>query len=624
MVLILVMVSANWGELLAQSDGEYGTLMNLSYGTGARAMGLGRAYVAVADDPTAVFWNPAGLELVPRATFTLFHNQLFEGTLYDFMGFAYPTLTYGTIGAGFTRLGTGDIPITTKNNVRLGEMNYEEDELYISYGKKLPYNLYGGFTFKFRRQQFSFINQNASGLGLDLGAMYRPNWEGKLLEGLGFGISYRNLISPDLKPGSKVENEPYILTFGLVKGLQMGESGKVNLVMDYQQSEFVSALHTGTEYVFRDMGTVRLGFDNSSLAVGAGINYSFMHIDYSFGSNISSGDFPPTHRFSITFEIGKSRRELIRIAEEERRKRERELVERTKEQERQSFIAEHMKKGKQYLEAEKYFDAYVEFQQVISQDPFNKTANALLDSANNQIQEDIERRQQLAIEEAVDKELAEENRKFVKLHFEKGQLFLQKNQFTDALTEFNLALERVPDDPTIREAIATAKRRLEIQVRNLVTRGREEFQKGNYSNALQILSEALVLAPENPTLKEEINTLANRIKIQQYAQEALQYYDLGEYEEALSRFEEALRMDPTNERLKQYIERTKRGMGVVEKEMDQESERKYLRGVDLFLAGKYRDALQIWKELEKDYPYNKKLQDAIKSTEERIKRTAQQ
>ncbi len=620
--LLLLLIGGSIAPVPAQSDGEYGTTMNLGYGAGARALSLGRAYVAMANDPTAVFWNPAGLEIIPRTSFTLFHNQLFEGTMYDFVGFAYPTLNYGTVGIGFTRVGTDDIPYVSEHNVVLGSMNYEEDELYISYAKKLPFRLYGGLTFKFRRQSFSLINQNATGLGLDFGLMYRPEWESKFLRNLGFGFSFRNLVSPDMKLGSRVDNEPYFWTLGLVKGFEVGTGGKVNLLLDFGKSKFESgSIRLGTEYIFRGIGSVRLGYDNSQFALGAGIKYSFVRIDYSFGSSMAGGDFPPTHRFSLTFDIGKSRQELIMLAEEKRKQWEKELVERTKEEERQNFIKEHLKKGKEYLAQQRFFDAYVEFQQVISVDPFNKTGLRLLDSTNTLIQQDLEKRQQEAIARAVNKELAEENRRFVKLHFEKGQLYLQKNQFTDALTEFNLALERSPDDPIILEAIATTKRRLEDQVRKLISRGRAEFQKGNYSGALQILSEALVLAPENPELKKEINILANRIKLQQYIQQALQLYDFGEYQKALKLFEEALKLDPNNERLKQYIERTKRGMGVVKQEMDPESERLYLKGVDLFLIEKYEEALKIWKELQKKYPYNKKLQDNIKSAEERLKHT---
>lgn len=612
--------------LFGQSDGEYGTTMNLSYGPGARAMGLGRAYVAVANDPSAVFWNPAGLELAPRALFSLFHNQLFEGSIYDFAGFAYPTLTYGTVGLGFARLGTGDIPETDINNFPIGTLSYEEDEFYVSYAKKLPFDVLGGVTFKIRRQSFSGVefNQNATGLGIDLGLMYHPQWENGIFRNLGFGLSYRNLVSPSLKLGDGTDNEPFHFTFGLVKGLEVSETAKLNVVLDFHKSQKESGtLLAGTEYIFSDLGSVRLGLDNMKLAFGAGFNYSFVHIDYSFGSTMSDGELPPTHRFSITFDLGKSRSELFMIAEKERMEREKELVARTKEEERRNLITSSMEKGKEYLKDNRYFDAYAEFQQVISADPFNNEANALMENVNSLIQKEFDKRQQEAIASAIDKEIAEENRKFVGLHFEKGNLFLQKKQYTDALVEFNLALERTPNDPIMKEAIATTERRMQADVRDLIAKGREQFQGGNYSDALRTLSEALVLAPEDPKLKEEINTLASRIKIQQYIQQALQYFDLGQYQDALSLFEEALKMDPTNVRLRQYVERTKRGMGVVEQTMDRESERRYIEGVDLFLGGKYEEALGIWKDLEKKYPYSKKLQDAIKSAEQRLKRTRQ-
>ncbi len=619
-IIILMATSAGFG----QSDGGYGTTSNLSYGAGARAMGLGRAYVAIVSDPSAVFWNPAGLELVPRASFTLFHNQLFESTIYDFAGFAYPTLTYGTVGIGLARLGTSDIIMRDEYNVNLGSMNYDEAEVYIAYAKKLPMNLYGGFTFKIRRQAFSGINEDDTGFGFDLGLMYRPGWEEGIFSNMGFGLTYRNLVSPILRLGGESDQEPYHLTFGLVKGLRVGESGVVNLVFDVHKSKLESAtLHAGTEYVFRNMGSIRLGLDNMNLAIGAGVKYSFVELDYSFGSTISDGEFPPTHRFSLTFDLGKSREDLLAQADEERRSRELELVSRTKEEERQNLIAESLEKGKEYMKNDRFFDAYSEFQQVISVDPFNKEANVLLDSSKTLMDSDLARDQRKAISEAVDKELAQKNADRMDQYFELGQDYVLKNRFTDALVQFHSALELAPKNPTILNAIANTNRRIEEEIRKLVTKGAEQFQEGNYSEALQILSDALVLSPENPQLKDQINTLANRIKIQQYTSQALQLFDLGRYEDALKMFEDALKMDPTNQVLKNYVERTRRGMGSGEETMDPESERKYIQGVDMFLAGKYKNALNIWKELEPKYPYSKKLQDAIKNAEDRLKRTQQ-
>jgi len=601
---------------------EAGTQSIFNFGFGARSMGLGRAYVALADDPSAVFWNPAGMEFIPRISLSLFHTSLYEGTNYDFIGFVYPTLQYGTVGVGYARLGTNDVPVVNEFNIREGTSAYEFGEFYISYAKKLPYDITGGLTFKIERQSFDFLNLVAGGIGLDLGLMYRPDFENEFLQNISIGFQYQNLLKPELKLGNYSENLPGLYRFGVLKGISIGLTGKMNFLIDYSKSQYEGGrIHAGSEYVFKDMGRVRIGFDKDKPAFGAGVSYRFVDIDYSFGTLTDESEFPATHRFSLTFNLGKSREELILIAEEKRKQREKELVERTKEEERQRFIAERLKKGSDYLEEGQYLDAYAEFQQVVSVDPFNKTAKALFDSTNNLIQSSLEERLQNSIAEAIDKEMAEENKKFVQLHFEKGQVFLQKNQFTDALIEFNRALERSENDPIIVQAIETTQRRLNEQVKKLVQEGRREFQTGNYSQALRILSEALVLAPNDPELQDEVNTLANRIKVQQYVQQGLQLYDLGEYQKALSLFEEALSLDPSNSTIRQYVERSKRGLGVVKEEMDAESERQYIVGTELFLAGRYEEALKIWKQLGEKYPFNKKIQDAIKNAEDRIRRT---
>lgn len=621
--LLLLMICLFVSNSVSAQQGTAGTQSIFNFGFSARAMGLGRAYVALADDPSAVFWNPAGLEFVPRMSLSLFHTSLYEGALYDFIGFAYPTLEFGTVGIGYARLGIGDIPVVDKDNIHLGTSSYEFGEFYISYAKKLPYDITGGLTFKIERQSFDFTNQITGGIGLDLGLMYRPDFESSYLRDISVGFQYQNLLQPELKLGNHTESLPGLFRMGLLKSIQVGLTGKMTFLMDYSKSQNEDGrFHAGTEYTYKDMGTARIGFDKDKPAFGAGAIYKFVQIDYSFGTLSDASEyFSPTHRFSLTFNLGKSREELTILAAEKQKEREKELVERTKEEERQRFIAERLKKGDEYLSDGRYLDAYAEFQQVVSVDPFNKTAKALFDSTNNMIQSNLDARLQQQIAEAVDKGLAEENKKFVQLHFEKGQVFLQKNQFTDALIEFNMALERSGSDPIIQQALQTTQRRLNEQVKKLVSQGRSEFQQGNYSEALRILSEALVLSPDDPGLQGEINTLANRIKVQQYVQQALQLYDLGEYQKALSLFEEALSLDPSNETIRQYVERSKRGLGVVKEEMDPESERQYIIGTELFLAGRYEEALKIWRQLAVKYPFNKKVKDAIKNAEDRIRRT---
>lgn len=614
---------------LSAQEGKAGTQNILhEVGAGARVFGLGRAFVALADDPSAVYWNPAGLEYVPRMSFSLFHTPLIvQGASYDFIGFVYPTLQLGTVGIGYARVGVGDIKVVNENNVyEDGDISsFDFSEIYISYAKKVIWGLTPGLTFKVQRQSFSFTNQVTSAFGFDVGLMYRPNFDSPFLQNLSVGFHFQNLIKQQLKLGANADSLANRLSFGLMKSIPIGLSGKMNFVLDYVQGEYEGgSIHTGAEYIFRDMGTLRLGYDRDTPAFGAGIIYKFVNIDYSFGNLSTDGEFGASHRFSLTFNLGKTREEKILIAQEERKKRDIELIEQTREEERQRRIAEHMVKGRDYLDKGNYFDAYSEFQQVMADEPFHKTAKVLFDSTKTLIQKQFDKRQQEALANALDKELAAENQKFIELHFQQGHIHLQNKQFTDALKEFNYAMERVEDDSLkalITEAVNTTNRQLNAEVKRLVTDARQEFQQGNYSDALRILSEAFLLSPESPELKDEIDTLTKRIKLQQYTIKGLALLELGEYQEANVVFEEALKLDPSNEAIRKYYEQTKRELGSKREKMDPESERQYLIGTEHFLAGRYDKALEIWKALAEKYPYNKKLQDAIKTTEDRINRT---
>lgn len=609
-----------------EAQTEDGGTLNILHevGVNARAFSLGRAYVAIADDPSAIYWNPAGLEYVPRMSLSLFHTPLIEGASSDFVGFVYPTLQFGTVGIGFSRLGAGgDITYRGDTPLPLSEGNdFDFSEIYVSYAKKLPFSLSAGMTYKVHRQNFTGTDQVNSAFGIDGGLMYRPEFEGTLFSGISVGLQIQNLFRPPLKLGSVDDNVGRQYAFGIIKGVDLGPGNKLNILLDLSKGEYEGMrFHGGTEYVFREMGTIRVGLDQTNPAFGAGVFYRSMQLDYAFGSIGSDGEFPGGHRFTFTYNIGQSREEKIRFAEEERRRRDLLLVQRTKEVEKERRIKDRMDTGKVYLNDDRFFDAYAEFQQVISEDAFNKEAKALFDSARAMIQTEFDNRQRAAITREVDSLRAEENRKFTELHFEKGNLFLQNKQFTDALIEFNLVLERDPDNPIVTEAINTTKRRLNSEVRQLITRGRAAFQQGNYSDALQILSEALVLSPDSDELKREINTLANRIKIQQFVQRGLALMQLGEFQQALDVFKEAQQLDPTDDAINRFIQRSQRGLGVDEAEMDPEAERQRLIATDLFLKGRYQEALDIWNKLAEKYPYNRKLQEAIKTAEERIKRT---
>src|ERR1051325_741534 len=77
----------------------------MSYGAGARSLAMGAAFVGVADDASATYWNPAGLSQITRKELTLLKATLFADTTYDFYSFVKPSRKGGSAwGVSMTKL----------------------------------------------------------------------------------------------------------------------------------------------------------------------------------------------------------------------------------------------------------------------------------------------------------------------------------------------------------------------------------------------------------------------------------------------------------------------------------------------------------------------------------------
>lgn len=101
-ILLLVL------SCLAAPATAHETASFLNVGVGARALALGGAYTAVAEDANAIYWNPAGLAGVVKREFTVSHAELTQGSRHDFAAYAQ-TFKSATIAGSLTYLSHQDV-----------------------------------------------------------------------------------------------------------------------------------------------------------------------------------------------------------------------------------------------------------------------------------------------------------------------------------------------------------------------------------------------------------------------------------------------------------------------------------------------------------------------------------
>lgn len=128
------------------TGGQVGEFM--SYGAGARSLAMGGAFVSVADDASATYWNPAGLSQITRKELTLLKATLFADTTLDFYSFVKPSKKGGSAwGVSITKLGSaGFEKVSTKYDStsqsftdvkKSGSFEVSEQAMSWSYGRKV-------------------------------------------------------------------------------------------------------------------------------------------------------------------------------------------------------------------------------------------------------------------------------------------------------------------------------------------------------------------------------------------------------------------------------------------------------------------------------------------------------
>jgi len=272
--LALALPGACWA--LDTTAGRPGGLFN--FGAGARALAMGSANTASVNDVTSVYYNPAGLGLLPGREITLMHAKLFEGAAYDYLGYAQNyRRTPGGWGAEIIRLGVGGADGYDALNQPTGSFGYTETAFAVGSAWRgvLHPLLSFGFAGKMLQRQLSGTPSDTL-YGADVGVQMGP-WLGDRLM---VGLVVQNAAS--FKQGDTDDALQSLVRLGAAFKV----AGPLSLVADYSDAR---EFRVGTEYSF-GVVALRFGLAQQGLSFGGGLTFRNRYsVDYAMCNNSTLG-----------------------------------------------------------------------------------------------------------------------------------------------------------------------------------------------------------------------------------------------------------------------------------------------------------------------------------------------
>lgn len=351
-LLTVLSVGMSTENAHAQRVAKYGADF-LAGGVGARALGMGGAFIAVTSDANSGYWNPAGLEGIIFPEVSYMHAERFSGVVsFDYAGLAWPLSSKSTIGVSFYRSGVNDIKNTLdawdaeRDAPRpnpgdfITSFSAADYAFFFGYGRTVSEKLRLGVTGKIIRRTIGDF-ADAWGYSFDVGMQYRT---GNLMLGANVQdvstmllswsvndealVNIRDVFGDDLPEGGTELVLP-VLRLGSAYRFVYTNSAlllafDLDIAFDGQQTNAInlgkSSYHPrlGAEYSYGDIVSLRGGFSriqHSSIdgwdltpSVGAGFRIKQINVDYGFGDFAGLvSDLGFSHRISVRLTIAKER-----------------------------------------------------------------------------------------------------------------------------------------------------------------------------------------------------------------------------------------------------------------------------------------------------------------------------
>lgn len=299
----------------------------LKINVGPRAIAMGGAFTAIADDITSVYWNPSGTANIQSNEAYFNHSKLYLDISNDFAAIATNVGGFGTIGAFVSVLSVDEMLVRTIENPEgTGEyFDYGSIVVGLNYSRSLTENFSIGFNAKYISE--SIWNMSATGFAIDVGTLYKvqvlnelriaatvSNFGTKMqmagrdaTQTIPSGAGGGNFVNSNLEMDKF--DLPLLFRFGLSADVIKEESSRLTAAIDaVHPNDNTEYINAGLEYAWNEVIHLRIGYNSlfeedseKGLTLGFGLYYRIVDmikvkLDYAYQD---FGRLKDVHYFSV-------------------------------------------------------------------------------------------------------------------------------------------------------------------------------------------------------------------------------------------------------------------------------------------------------------------------------------
>jgi len=299
--IAVILISLN-GQSYSQKVKKVGTSAAafLRIPVGTKGIAMGSAFTAIADDGSAMFWNPGNIATQEKLTLFIHHSPWLPGLDYNYFGFSIPVSRVGVVGINVVSLTSAEMEITTPEApMGTGEtFTAASMAVGVAFARSFTDRFSIGTNIKFIQERI--FHSTATSIAFDVGTMFITPFRN-----IRFGVSVSNVGNDmgmngedlnayvDVAPTQEGNNDnivaqlktdkfdlPIIMRLGLAYDWWLAEGSRFTLACDgVNPNDNAASLSLGIEFAtFKEAVVLRGGFNElflqdreQGLTLGAGL-----------------------------------------------------------------------------------------------------------------------------------------------------------------------------------------------------------------------------------------------------------------------------------------------------------------------------------------------------------------